>query len=655
MNIRLLTAYTIGMHYYEVLVAHLSYHGNEALTYESSASLTIGSVVRVSLRSRPVLGIVINEVGRPAFDVKPVSAATPYPPLPPEDLELLEWLRSYYPAPLGAIVRLFVPPTEVLPKAMEPPARVAFSPSNLPPLTDDQQRALKTIQGSGSFLLHGITGSGKSRVYLELARQAVETGRSAMVLTPEIGLTTQLTAGFIDHFGESRVHVLHSRQTAAGRRDSWYRILGASEPVIIIGPRSALFAPVRKLGLIVLDEAHDGAYKNESAPHYQAGRVAGKLAALHGATFVSGSATPSVEDYFIATEKHRPIVEMHELAKPSTSRLDVKMVDLRRPEEFSRSRLLSTPLLEHMTQALTAGEQSLLFLNRRGTANVVLCSQCGWQTTCPNCDLTLTYHGDEHRLRCHVCGYTSLLPTTCPVCGNDEILLKSIGTKAVLSEVQRLFPSARALRFDTDLKKAERLEQHLNTLVSGDADIIVGTQMVGKGLDLPKLSVVGILNADSSLLIPDYTAHERTYQLISQVAGRVGRGHRHGTVVVQTYDPENPTLHNALSRNWSTFYKDELTERQTYLFPPFTYLLKLRVLRASSAAAEKAATDFAATLRQRFPGLRIDGPAPSFHPKERGKYSWQLLLKASRRQLLTDIIAFLPSGWSYDIDPINLL
>jgi primosomal protein N' (replication factor Y) len=225
----------------------------------------------------------------------------------------------------------------------------------------------------------------------------------------------------------------------------------------------------------------------------------------------------------------------------------------------------------------------------------------------------------------------------------------------VVDELARHFPAARIQRFDTDAKKAERLEQHLPDLAAGSADIIVGTQMVGKGLDLPQLSVVGIVNADSSLLIPDYTAAERTYQLLAQVVGRVGRGHRAGTVIVQTYDPENVTIQAAIHRRWPEFYTAELAERRTFHFPPFVYLLKLRALRASSKAAEKAAVELAATLSSRYPGVTIDGPAPSFHPRERGKYSWQLLIKSPGRGALVDIIHTLPSGWTYDIDPINLL
>jgi primosomal protein N' (replication factor Y) len=643
------------MYYYEVLVAHATYHGNDALTYSSTAEISVGGLVRVSLRERSILGIVLRTVIKPSFDVKPIAAVADYPALPAQSLRLLAWIRAYYPAPLGAVVRQFVPPTEIFPAAEKPIAITLPSSTQLPPLSADQTAALAAIQPRGTHLLHGITGSGKSRVYVELALRAFTAGKSALILTPEIGLTAQLTRTFTDVFGIA-VFVLHSGLTAAERRTIWFQILARTTPTVVIGPRSALFSPLRNIGVIVVDESHDNAYKNESAPHYLASRVAGKLAMLYDASLVLGSATPSIEDYYLAVAKKRPIISMQNLARQSSdTATKTQMVDMRKNELFSRNRLLSNTLLTEITQALQRGEQALVYLNRRGTANVILCSSCGWQSLCPNCDLTLTYHGDAHELRCHVCGFHSGLPTSCPVCSGTDILFKSIGTKAVASALEKLFPAARIQRFDTDAKKSERLEQHLSAITEGEVDIIVGTQMIGKGLDLPKLSVVGIINADSSLLIPDYTAGERTYQLISQVVGRVGRGHRAGHVVVQSYDPENATLQAALHSEWDTFYSAELTERKTYLFPPYTYLLKLRVLRATSKSAEQAAEKHALKLAADYTDIAIEGPSPSFHPRERGKYSWQILIKAPRRQLLVDIINTLPSGWTYDIDPSNLL
>lgn len=651
--------YTIVMKYYEVLVGDSQFHGDGALTYAWDGLLATGAVVRISLRSRSALGLVLQEVPKPSFTTKPIAAVATASPVPKQDLDLLLWLRGYYPAPLGVIVRQFLPPSTAFPKTNTYPEAqankvVATTSLVLPALTNEQTEAFNTIRTPGSYLLHGITGSGKTRLYVELAKRSLAARKSVVVLTPEIGLTEHLVQAFSSL--PEHTFVLHSRLTAAARRDIWYELLNSTEPVVVIGPRSALFTPANNIGLIVMDESHDQAYKSDSAPHYRTDRVAAKLSQLHNAIFVSGSATPNVEDYYVADAKHRPIIPLVSLAtKSNHAASTTTTVDLRNTSVYSRSRIISQPLLAALSDALGRGEQSLLFLNRRGTASAILCSTCGWRALCPHCDLPLTYHGDTHTMRCHVCGRNQSLPPSCPDCGQTEIVFKAIGTKAVVDEVQRLFPTARLRRFDTDATKLDQIEHQLAALRSGEVDIIIGTQMITKGLDLPKLSVVGILNADSSLVVPDYTANERTYQLIHQVIGRVGRGHRRGHVFLQTYNPDHPTIQAALAHNWDAFYHHELAERRAYVFPPFCYLLKLSNLRATSAGAEKSAVALCERLRKLYPKMVIEGPAPAFHPRESGKYRWQLIIKSPSRTALVQIISLLPSGWSHDIDPVNLL
>ncbi len=646
------------MHYYEVLVGDMSYHGKSALTYASLQQLASGTVVRIALRDRSVLGIVASAVAEPAFAVKPISAIAEAPPLPAALLQLIDWLYAYYPASFGSVIRLFLPPSTAFPKnrpdqADTPRADIA----TLPKLTTEQHAALQQIQSSGYHLLHGITGSGKTRIYIELAMRTLRDNRSAIILTPEIGLTAQLVKS-IEESLSAPVFVLHSRQTAAERRDIWYAILRSTEPVVVIGPRSALFAPLHNLGLIVIDEAHDQAYKNENAPYYRTERVAAKLAELYGACIVSGSATPSIEEYYMASAKKRPILTLQKLAtqdKNESLKVTTHIVDMRERSNFAKSNVVSNRLIEVMQQALTNKEQSLLFLNRRGTAGAILCNSCGWQALCVHCDLPLTYHGDSHTTRCHVCGRTWPLPTSCPDCNNTDILLKTIGTKAVVDEAQRLFPEARIHRFDSDIEKSEQIEEQLVQLQKGTIDIIIGTQMITKGLDLPKLSVVGVLNADSSLAIPDYSASERTYQLLTQVIGRTGRGHRSGSVVIQTYNPEQPIIQAATTQDWSAFYDEEIHERKTFHFPPFTFLLKLTCARATNQAAEKAATTLLHHLETSHAKIHIEGPSPSFHTREHGKFRWQLIVKSASRSTLVEIIQNLPSGWTHDIDPTTLL
>lgn len=648
-----------SMYYYEVLVGDSHFHGNDVLTYSHDEHLPVGTIVRAHLRNRPVLAIVTAEVPQPNFTAKPLSAVAPGQTVPQTAITLMWWLHDYYPAPLGVVVRQFLPPSTSFPTTITnntAPNLTSKSTARPPSLTTEQVKAVAAIEPSGYHLLHGVTGSGKSRVYLELAKKSITAGKSCIILTPEIGLTTQLAADFKQLFGDAVV-ILHSRLTVAQRRTIWYDLVSATQPRIVVGARSALFSPLQSIGLIVIDEAHDQAYKSDSAPRYRTERVAAKLAQLHDCALVVGSATPSVEDMFIARAKNRPVISLTKRALTTAEQqtTTTKLIDLRDRTAFSRSNIISNSLLDGIATALQQHEQSLLFLNRRGTANAILCNNCGWQALCDHCDLPLTYHGDTHTVRCHVCGRLHPLPSACPECGQSDILLRNIGTKAVVDEVKRLFPHAKVQRFDTDVTKAEQLEKQLATLAKGDTDILVGTQMITKGLDLPQLSVVGVLSADSSMLIPDYTAAERTFQLISQVSGRVGRGHRAGTTYIQTFAPTNPIIVSAIRQNYDEFYERELAERKLYHFPPYVFLLKLSCLRATSAAAENAATKLKQQIYKAYPRLIVEGPSPAFHPRENTKYKWQLIVKSTSRKQLVAIVASLPSGWTHDLDPTNLL
>lgn len=644
------------MFYYFVWVRSHKYHGQEPLTYSATQQLATGSIVQVEMRGELVLGIISGTTTKPRFQLKPVSRVYELPPLPAHLLKTAQWLLAYYPAPLGIVSQQLVPGS-FSEKQLNAAAPTSYSPpqlDQLPPLTPDQVTALGAMERTNTYLLHGQTGSGKTRLYIELAAKALANGRSSIILTPEISLTAQLAGNFSAVFGE-RVIVMHSGQAPAERQKAWLDCLRAPEPVIVIGPRSALFSPVAKLGLIVLDEAHEAAYKQEQAPQYQTGRVASYLAPQAHATLVLGSATPSIADYYLAEQRDKPIIRMNQLAndQPQAAK-QISIIDMKDREQFSRSRLLSTPLVKAVEAALSRGEQSLLYLNRRGTARIVLCESCGWQASCPHCDLPLTYHGDRHELRCHSCDYHTNSPTSCPECGHTDIIYKTAGTKAVVEEISKLFPSARVARFDTDNTKAERFEQHYQSVLDGNVDILVGTQLLAKGLDLPRLSTLGIVLADTSLYMPDFSAPERTYQLLTQVLGRIGRGHIAGKAVIQTYSPEHPVLADAIADDYAQFYGRELAERQQFGFPPFVHLLKLSCRRASSKAAETAADKLKAAIEAQG-GVRVEGPAPSFYEKLQGKYQWQLIVKASERSSLLKIIHELPANWSYDIDPADLL
>lgn len=642
------------MNYLEVLVAGATYHGHEALTYSSEEKLQQGSIVSVPLRNKQALGVVTKLCQKPTFAVKAVVSQPDLPILPEKSLQLLYWMKEYYPSSLGIITQQFLP--KELPKKPVAIVHPAITKEKeLPPLTEDQKAALEKINKPGSYILHGETGTGKTRVYLELAKQSVQSNRSVVILTPEIGLTSQLAHDFRTSFGE-KVVVIHSQLTEVTRQRLWVSMLKQTSPVIVIGPRSALFSPLKNIGLIVMDESHETAYKQDQSPYYHATRVASVLAELHKAPFIMGSATPLVSDYFMATAKKRPIIRMEQTAVvTTTNEKEIIVVDLRDRSQFTKKSYLSDELIKSISTSLSSGEQTLLFLNRRGTARIILCEQCGWQAACPHCDLPLVYHGDRHAMQCHTCSYTASCPSSCPNCHNVSVIFKSIGTKAIVDDVTRLFPGARIMRFDTDNKKSERIDQHYDSIKKGEVDILIGTQTLAKGLDLPKLSLVGVIIADTSLYFPDFSATERTYQLLSQVIGRVGRGHRKSKVVLQTYDPSSPLLKSVITKDWTSFFKKEIEERETYLFPPFCHLLKLSCKRASYSSAERVAKSFAKELVGQRLRIQIEGPAPSFHERVQNKYQWQIVVKSKDRRELIKVIHLLPSGWSYDIDPMNLL
>lgn len=641
------------MEYYEVLVRSHRYQSGGPLTYASPQPLLVGSLVRVPLQRAEVMAVVTAKVAKPSFTCKPIAHAYKLPPLPSASLQLLTWLRAYYPAPIGPIMQLFLPPTISADYEAPPSPAIQSQPITL---NADQAAAVETMRDAGSYVLHGRTGSGKTRIYATLAQRSLRAGRSVIVLCPEISLTPQLAQTLESLLGIPPI-TIHSKLTAKQRRQLWQQALTADGPQVVVGPRSALFTPLADIGLIVVDEAHEPAYKQEQQPYYFTPRVAARLAQLHEAVLVLGSATPAIGDYYLAEQKQRPIIRLHRLAVSTGTPVATTVVDLKDRSLFGTSSYISEPLVHALQATLVRHEQGLLYLNRRGTARLSLCRLCGWQATCPHCDLPLAYHGDMHQLLCHTCGFRTSSPTSCPDCGNTDIVFKSAGTKAILAEAQRLFPEARIMRFDTDNSKAERLEQHYQAIREGKVDILVGTQMLAKGLDLPRLSTLGIIMADSSLAIPDFSAQERTYQLISQVLGRVGRGHTAvAEAFIQTYHPDNPTILAAIQGNWDDFYAGELAERRQFGFPPFRQLLKLSCRRTTSRAAEQAARNLLAELQRQYPQLEIDGPTPAFHEKSAGKFEWQLIVKASQRSQLLSVIAQLPkSGWTYDIDPINLL
>ena len=496
-------------------------------------------------------------------------------------------------------------------------------------LNSAQSAALAAIKAAkGTLLLHGVTGSGKTEVYLQAIAAELEKGRGAIVMVPEIALTPQTVQRFASRFGE-RVAVLHSALSDGERYDEWHRIR-RGEARVVVGPRSAVFAPVADLGLIVVDEEHEPSYKQEDNPRYHARDAAVLRGSIEGAVVVLGSATPSLETWMNVRRGKYACAAMTGRAGAG-SLPSVRLVNMQ--EESGRS-IFSGALLDAMRLRLERGEQTMLFLNRRGWSRSVTCEACGHVVTCPDCDLAYTYHRADDCLRCHVCGGWRPTPAKCPACGAVALSFRGIGTQRVEASLARCFPQATVLRMDADSTSRRRSHDDiLSAFRRGEAQILVGTQMIAKGLDFPNVTLVGVLNADSSLNMPDFRAAERTYQLIAQVAGRAGRAELPGEVIVQSFDPSAPAIVAAARGDYEGFAVRELKDRKDGFFPPFCHLavvaLKSQDLRLVSTWSDMYAKSFAAfAAKNPSLGLVVSDAVPSALEKADGWYRWQVVLRA---------------------------
>lgn len=642
-------------YYCEVAPADKGYHSSDLLTYGSAVPLQAGQVVSFELKNKEVYGFVVKQVAKPSFKTKPVVAGDVT--LPESTLKLFAWIRDYYPASTGVIAQHFLPSVSLTKLTEDKTKPVAGIKEDTRKLAPDQIKVIEAISknNSGTHIVHGETGSGKTKVYIELTKKALKQQQSVLILVPEISLSPQIYKEFVSIFGDN-VLLTHSGLTPKQRARAWHTAQSSKTPHVIIGPRSALFLPYKDLGLVIVDEFHEGAYKQESTPYYHALRVAGKLAEIHKCRLVLGSGTPPITEYFWAEQKKVPILTMKKLAvnAVSQSRVDSFSVDLSDKDEISSAPLLSQSLINGISETLGKKEQVLIFLNKRGSSRAIVCQDCGWRSTCARCDLPLTYHQDSHKLICHTCGFSEKPPTSCPNCQSVKIVFRSPGTKSVVSSLEKLFPGATIARFDKDNLKAERLDTRHNEVASGQIDILVGTQILSKGHDLPKLGLVGILQADASLQFPDYTANERSYQMVRQLVGRVGRGHRPGRVIVQSFMPNNPIIQSAVQNNWSEFYNKELSERRAFGFPPFFHLLKIETARASGSSAKQALEKIAETISARY-SVVIVGPSPSFVERRNSKSYWQLVIKSKQRSTLVEIARDLPGSCTINLDPTHLL
>ncbi|MBI3914173.1 MAG: primosomal protein N' [Chloroflexi bacterium] len=522
-----------------------------------------------------------------------------------------------------------------------------------------------------TFLLHGVTGSGKTEIYLRALAEIIAQGKQGVALVPEISLTPQTIRRFGARF-PNRLAVFHSRLSLGERYDTWRRCRDGLVDVVI-GSRSALFMPLPRLGLIVLDEEHDAAYKQDATPHYHARDAALELARLTGATVILGSATPDLESYHRATRGEFKLLELPKriLAHTETIRNPkseirylelppVHIVDMRAELRAGNRAMFSRALQRELTRVLAAHEQAILFLNRRGSATFILCRDCGHVFKCKRCDNPLTYHGVGDALQCHHCGRRDRVPTKCPKCGSARIRYFGAGTEKVEEEVRKLFPEAQPLRWDYDVTRGkDSHEAILEKFILHQADVLIGTQMIAKGLDLPRVTLVGVVSADTGLHLPDFRASERTFQVLAQVAGRAGRSVLGGQVILQTYNPEHYAIQAAAQHDYRTFYAREIAFRREQGYPPFSRLIRLLYALANNSRAEAEATRMFRALTTRIaqkglPALDLIGPAPAFFARVRGEYRWQILVRGENPHALAQDIA-LPLGWRVDVAPVSVL
>ncbi len=545
-----------------------------------------------------------------------------------------------------------------------------FLPTEPLPLTPDQQKALELCQSAirhpqAPILLHGVTGSGKTEIYLQAIEYTLRQGKDSIVLVPEISLTPQTVERFRARFPHQQITVLHSHLSAGERHDQWHKIHNG-ESHIVIGARSAVFAPVRALGLIVVDEEHENSYKQEEAPRYNARDLAVMRGKLEHAAVVLGSATPSLESYYNARRGRYILASLPQRIDHRQMPV-MRVVDMRK--EIIRAKglyVMSYRLRDAIQARLDKSEQVILFLNRRGYATHCFCPKCGYVARCPNCSVTLTYHRKAEQLVCHLCGHVTHVPKVCPECRDPAIRYSGMGTEKVEVAIQKAFPQARVQRMDSDMMTKKLLYREiLSAFRVGKIDILVGTQMIAKGLHFPNVTLVGIIHADMALHLPDFRAAERTFQLLVQVAGRAGRGDVAGEVVVQSFTPFHPALQFARQHDYLGFYEQEIECREELRYPPFTRLVALTIRSRSEEKAKFVADLLAKKLASATANLpvRMGGPTPAPLARIQNQYRFQIMLRSEQIMKLTEAIRRVLDqtrpppdvNISVDVDPLSLL
>lgn len=591
------------MKFVNIVVENNTRHTDSLYVYKAPKSIKVGDVVKVPFArgNRLLRGYVFSEVDDPEFDIskiKEIDSVDRDISLTEEIVSTCIWMKQRYGIKYLDAVKCFVPPGKATKEGKEKrPIDSADSEEILiDELTQEQKQVLDIIAESiagdeqRNYLLHGVTGSGKTEVYMQAIEKVLEKGKSSIMLVPEIALTKQITERFIGRFGKEKVAILHSRLTQRERFDEWRRIR-SGEAKIAIGARMAVFSPMENIGLIIMDEEHEATYKADMNPKYDTVDIAAKRVISHNAVLILGSATPSVVSYERTREGIYTLLELKERYN-GNELPDISIVDMREELHAGNRSMFSKPLKAAIEKTLAEGEQVILFLNRRGYSNVVTCKECGETLTCKNCGITLTYHKKENAAICHYCGRKYGIKS-CEKCGSELMRYIGFGTEQVEEFTKNTFPDKNVARLDLDTAKNTReINRIISSFSKGETDILIGTQLVAKGLDFKNVGLVGVVSADGSLNIPDYRSAERTFQLITQVAGRAGRGDKKGKVIVQTYSPENYAIVSAANYDYHGFFNQEISFRKMMKYPPFTDLILVEFTDKSEQVALNEATMF---------------------------------------------------------------
>jgi len=657
--------------YAEVAVEAARGSGRETYTYAVPEEVEVvpGHRVTVPFGRRSTYGFVVSlGTEDPGVEVKRIATAGADPLLLPHQVALARLVADHYWLPLIECLRAMLPPRvratgssgsqassrQRRHSRLVELATGAASPAARPELTAEQGNALELIDANQMTLLHGVIASGKTEVYLAAAEKALAAGLRVLLLVPDISLTPQLVQRVRARL-DAPIAILHSQLTELERAQQWWRTR-RGEAQVVLGSRSAVFAPIARLGLICLDEEGSAAYKQDRTPRYEAGWVAQRLASVTGAKLVAGSATPSVVTYHAAVGGEMALATLSKRVRGRDA--EVELIDMRDEAASGNRQPLSRRLVEVIGQTLENEEQAILYLNRRGMATFVLCRDCGKSVQCLGCSVALVQHTEIDGLVCHYCGYSRAMPSVCDHCGSRNIRGMGMGTQRLEGIVKKLWPEARVLRLDSDAARGpDSYFDIWETFSERRADILVGTQLVARGLDLPAVTCVGVVDADLPLHFPDYRSAENTFSLVVQVAGRAGRDGRSSRVVVQTSNPDHYALRCAAANDYEGFYAAELPSRKAFAFPPFADLVVLTRTDADdakAAAAAREAAEAVATglLKEGIEGIRVMGPAPAFIHRLRGEYRWQVTLKGDGLQRARHL-APRGKGWSYDVDPVT--